>query len=134
MPSVHSSRGPLRVLVVEDDETNRKLLGLLLETLNAQTTFAEDGLAGVTAYRDRPFDVVLMDLKMPVMDGYEATRQIRALEASRRSRRTPVVVVSAHTRPVEITAAREAGADHHLGKPVHVPALLGAIQALTDTL
>ena len=134
MTSTDADRGRLRVLVVEDDETNRKVLGLMLEAVNAETTFAANGLEGVNAYRREPFDVVLMDLKMPVMDGYQAMREIRSAEASGRARRTPVVVVSAHTRPTEIEAALDAGADHHLGKPVNVPALLGAIEALTQPL
>src|SRR3712207_3290119 len=129
-----SSSESLRVLVVEDKPINRQVLGLILETMNARTTFAENGLEGVRAYQQEPFDVVLMDLRMPVMDGYQATREIRATEASRRSRRTPVIVVSAHTRPHEIDAAREAGADHHMGKPVNVPALMGAIQGATAPL
>ena len=129
-----SSRESLRVLVVEDKPINRQVLGLILETVNAKTTFAENGLEGVRAYEKDPFDVVLMDLRMPVMDGYEATREIRALEASRRKPRTPVIVVSAHTRPHEIQAAQEAGADHHMGKPVNVPALLGAIRGATEPL
>ena len=134
MNAAARSSESLRVLVVEDKPINRQVLGLILETVNAKTTFAENGLEGVRAYQQEPFDVVLMDLRMPVMDGYEATREIRATEASRRSRRTPVIVVSAHTRPHEIEAAREAGADHHMGKPVNVPALLGAIQGATDPL
>ena len=129
-----SSRESLRVLVVEDKPINRKVLGLILETVNAKTTFAENGLEGVRAYQQEPFDVVLMDLRMPVMDGYQATREIRAMEADRRAPRTPVIVVSAHTRPHEIEAARAAGADHHMGKPVNVPALLGAIQGATEPL
>ena len=124
----------LRVLVVEDKPINRQVLGLILETVNAKTTFAENGLEAVRAYQEAPFDVVLMDLRMPVMDGYQATREIRAMEASRRTARTPVIVVSAHTRPHEIEAARAAGADHHMGKPVNVPALLGAIQGATEPL
>ena len=120
----------LRVLVVEDSEINRQVLGLILETVQAKTTFAENGLEGVKAYEEAPFDVVLMDLQMPVMDGYTATRQIRALEASRRMPRTPVIVVSAHTRPTDIEESIAAGADHHLGKPVNVPALLGTIDGV----
>jgi len=134
MNTATSQSGSLRVLVVEDKPINRQVLGLILETVNARTTFAENGLEGVRAYQQEPFDVVLMDLRMPIMDGYEATREIRAVEATRRSPRTPVIVVSAHTRPHEIEAAREAGADHHMGKPVNVPALLGAIQGATDPL
>ena len=134
MSVVASPSESLRVLVVEDKPINRKVLGLILETMNAKTTFAENGLEAVRAYQQEPFDVVLMDLRMPVMDGYQATREIRAHEASRRATRTPVIVVSAHTRPHEIEAAREAGADHHMGKPVNVPALLGAIQGATAPL
>ena len=132
--NVASPSESLRVLVVEDKPINRQVLGLILETVNAKTTFAENGLEAVRAYQQEPFDVVLMDLRMPVMDGYQATRQIRATEASRRSRRTQVIVVSAHTRPHEIEEARAAGADHHMGKPVNVPALLGAIQGATAPL
>jgi CheY-like chemotaxis protein len=130
MTPVTQQSDPLRVLVVEDKPINRQVLGLILETVNARTTFAENGVEGVDAYRREPFDVVLMDLRMPIMDGYEATREIRAVEASRQAARTPVIVVSAHTRPHEIQAARQAGADLHLGKPVNVPALLGAIQGV----
>ena len=129
-----AERDPLRVLVVEDKPINRQVLGLILETVNARTTFAENGLEAVKAYDEAAFDVVLMDLRMPVMDGYQATREIRAMERSRRKPRTPVIVVSAHTRPHEVQAAREAGADHHMGKPVNVPALLGAIRGATDPL
>ena len=124
----------LRVLVVEDKPINRQVLGLILETSDARTTYAENGLEGVRAYEQERFDVVLMDLRMPVMDGYQATREIRAVEARRRGPRTPVIVVTAHNRPHEVEAARAAGADHHMAKPVNVPALLGAIQGATDLL
>ena len=133
MSSSQSASETLRVLIVEDSAINRQVLGLILETVNAKTTFAENGLEGVNAFKQASFDVVLMDLQMPVMDGYQATREIRALEASRQTRRTPVIVVSAHTRPVDIEASTAAGADHHLGKPVDVPILLGTIDAVLQT-
>ncbi|HEX8660597.1 MAG TPA: response regulator [Brevundimonas sp.] len=130
-----SGRSNLRVLVVEDDPNSRKVLVHALDAMKAELTLAENGAQAVDAFRKAPFDVVLMDLQMPVMDGYAATREIRAHESrGGGGGRTPILVVSAHTRPWEIEAAQSAGADHHLGKPINVPALLGTIEAVTTPL
>jgi two-component system, sensor histidine kinase len=118
---------PLRVLLVEDNEVNRKVIACILGMVNADLTWAENGLEGVNAFQRQSFDVVLMDLQMPVMDGYTATREIRAFESSRGQGRTPVIVVSANVRPEDMQASRAAGADRHLGKPVDVTALFAAI-------
>jgi two-component system, sensor histidine kinase len=134
MPPAESARAGLRVLVVEDDPNGRKVLMHALDVLKPELTMAVDGQQAVEAFARQPFDVVLMDLQLPVMDGYAATREIRAIEQRSGRARTPVVVVSAHTRPWEIEAAQGAGADHHLGKPLSVPALLGTIDALTTPL
>ena len=117
----------LHVLVVEDHPVNRQILTLMLERLPAQVSLAENGREGVEAFRTGAFDVVLMDLRMPLMDGYEAMRRIRALEADRGLARTPIIVISAHTRQSDLDQARAAGADHHLGKPVHIPTLLSTM-------
>jgi len=127
-------RAGLRVLIAEDDANSRKVLTAALERLRAELTLTENGREAVDAYQQQPFDVILMDLQMPVMDGYAATREIRALEGRRQSARTPIVVVSAHTRPWELEAAKGAGADYHLGKPLSVPALLGTIEAAVEPL
>jgi len=128
-------RSNLRVLVVEDDPNSRKVLVHALDAMKAELTLAENGEQALEAFRRRgPFDIVLMDLRMPVMDGYAATREMRAHESRSGGGRTPIVVVSAHTRPWEIEAARGAGADQHLGKPINVPVLLGAIEAMTTPL
>ena len=129
-----SGRSALRVLVVEDDPNSRKVLIHALDTMKAQLTLAENGQQAVEAFRQQPFDVVLMDLRMPVMDGYAATREMRAHESRSGAGRTPIVVVSAHSRPWEIEAAQGAGADYHLGKPLNVPALLGTIEAVVTPL
>jgi CheY-like chemotaxis protein len=115
---------PLRVLLVEDNETNRRLLASMLLGIDADLTAAENGLEGLEAFTREPFDVVLMDLQMPVMDGYTATRKIREHEAERRLRPTPVVVVSAHTRPRDIRESLAAGADVHVAKPIDLARLL----------
>ena len=119
---------PLRVLLVEDNEVNRKVISCILNMIQADLTWAENGLEGVNAFQRQDFDVVLMDLQMPVMDGYTATREIRAYEATRSQRRTPVIVVSANVRPEDMSASKAAGADDHLGKPVDISALFAAIQ------
>jgi CheY-like chemotaxis protein len=124
----------LRVLVVEDDPNGRKVLAHALDPLKPQLTLTENGRQAVEAFERQPFDVVLRGLQLPILDGYAATREIRAVEERSGRARTPVVVVSAHTRPWEIEAAQRAGADHHLGKPLSVPALLGTIDALTAPL
>ena len=121
-----SERG-LRVLMVEDNPINRRILTLVLERLPANVTTAENGLEAVDAFSGESFDVVLMDLQMPGMDGYEAMRRLRAIEAETGRARTPIIVVSAHTRPAEMAEAKLAGADHHLAKPVDIPALLATM-------
>ena len=120
----------LHVLVVEDHPVNRQILTLMLERLPARVTCADDGAQGVAAFEQQRFDVILMDLRMPLMDGYEAMRRIRALEAAQGLARTPIIVVSAHTAAGDLKTARDAGADHHLGKPVHIPTLLETMDAL----
>ena len=123
----------LHVLVVEDHPVNRQILTLMLERLPARVTCADDGAQGVAAFEAGSFDVILMDLRMPLMDGYEAMRRIRALEADRGLPRTPIIVISAHTAAKDLEEARDAGADHHLGKPVHIPSLLETMDAVMQT-
>ena len=124
-----SARG-LRVLLVEDNLVNQRIMGLMLERLPAMLTCAGNGEEGVDAFQLETFDVVLMDLKMPLMDGYEAMRRMRDLEALSGRAPTPIIVVSAHTRPAEIAQAKAAGADHHLGKPLDIPTLLRTMDAV----
>ena len=123
-----AQEAPLRVLLVEDNEVNRKVIACILNMIQADLTWAENGLEGVQAFQRQSFDVVLMDLQMPVMDGYTATREIRAYEGREGQRRTPVIVVSANVRPEDVSASKAAGADNHLGKPVDVTALFAAMQ------
>lgn len=116
-----------RVLVVDDDETNRLVLERVLNRLQPSIRFAVDGAEATEAFEQEAFDVVLMDLRMPRMDGFEAIRRMRALELDRGSSRTPILVVSAHSDPEHVAEARSAGADDHIGKPINVKRLLDAI-------
>ncbi len=123
---------PLRgasVLVADDNATNRRLLELILETVGARVTIVNDGLEAVEAFATSDFDMVLMDVQMPVMDGLEAIRRIRAFEQSRGGARTPINTLSAHAMPEHIQLALAAGADDHLTKPITSEALLEALAA-----
>jgi signal transduction histidine kinase/ActR/RegA family two-component response regulator len=118
---------PIRVLVVDDNATNRKVAELILEAMGADVACVENGREGVEAVERGAFDVVLMDLQMPVMDGLAATRAIRAREALQGLPATPVVVLSANVMREHIEASAAAGANGHLGKPIRADALIAAV-------
>ena len=120
-----------RILVVDDHPTNRKVMGLLLAQAGADSVMAVNGAEAVALFANERFDVVLMDVQMPVMDGLEATRRIRKLEAERGDAPTPVIMVTANARPEDARASEAVGADRHLAKPVN-PALL--FQALSEAM
>ena len=125
--------GALRVLLVEDQAANRKVIELLLARSGMTLAMAENGALGIKAWRAAPFDVVLMDLQMPVMDGLTAIRTIRGLErAEGQGRRTPIAVLSANAMEHHRREALEAGADLHIPKPVTAHALLEGIRTVVE--
>ncbi|MGZ6018496.1 MAG: response regulator [Phenylobacterium sp.] len=117
----------LRVLVADDNPTNRKVIELMLTAAGAQPTCVEDGAQALEAWRSAAYDVVLMDLRVPVMDGLSAIRAIREAEAGSGRARTPVIVLSANTSPQDLRESAAAGADDHIGKPIQADALLAAL-------
>ncbi len=117
----------LKVLVAEDNPTNRKVAELMLAAVGADTLCVENGKLAVEAVRDDDYDIALMDLQMPVMDGLEAIRTIRREEAASGRPRLPIVVVSANVAPEHLAASAAAGADAHVGKPIRAEELFGAI-------
>jgi PAS domain S-box-containing protein len=123
--------GAPRVLVADDHPTNRKVVELMLADV-ADIVSVENGLAAVEMYGLSPPDLVLMDMQMPVMDGLEAVRRIRALEVSMGAPRAPIIMLTANARPEHIRASREAGADVHLQKPITTAALFAAIGEAMD--
>ncbi|MBS0410573.1 MAG: response regulator [Proteobacteria bacterium] len=118
---------PLRVLLADDNPTNRKVVELMLDAVGADVVSVENGREAVEALKEGGFDVVLMDLQMPVMDGLEAIRVIRGAEASAGGPRLPIIVLSANTSEDDLAASEAAGADAHLGKPIRADALLSAM-------
>ena len=129
-PVSHDVEGPpLRVLAADDNPTNRKVLELMLGAAGAEVISVENGQQAVEAWRAGAFDVVLMDLRMPVMDGLDAIRAIRKAEAPGLPR-APIIVISANTSPDDLRASDAAGADRHIGKPIRAEALFDAISGV----
>ena len=123
---------PLRVLLAEDHPVNQKVVQYILEPLGCQLTVAGDGAQALAVLAHMPFDLVLMDMQMPVLDGLAATRALRALEAARdETQPVPVIMLSANALAEHRLEALNAGADRHLAKPITASALIGAIR---DTL
>jgi CheY-like chemotaxis protein len=127
-PEIDAGAGRFRVLVVDDNEINRQVLGLILDAAGIEHAEAEDGRIGLDAAMTGGFDAVLMDIQMPVMDGFEATRRIRAWEATAGRSRMPILIVSANGLQEHVDAGLAAGADGHLNKPVSPPELLAALE------
>ena len=117
-----AGRDSVRILLVEDNAANMRVTKALLEILECTVTLAYNGLAAVEEYRNGTFDLVLMDCQMPEMDGYEATRTIRHLEAVQ-GRRTPIVALTAHAMAGSRETSLESGMDDQLTKPLTMAAL-----------
>jgi two-component system, sensor histidine kinase RetS len=122
------------VLVVEDNATNRLVIGKLMNSWGATVHFAENGEEALGHYREHhaSIDVILMDCEMPVMDGYSAAVEIRALESMRQVRTTPIVALTAHALPEFRRRAEEVGMSQYVTKPIEKTMLLYAIQSALD--
>jgi len=117
----------LRLLVAEDNPMNRRVVELLLAQSGLQITFAENGKEAVEKFSTSRFDLVLMDLQMPIMGGLAAMRAIRAWERENGRPPTPMLAVSANATDEHVTEAKEAGADDHVAKPIVREVLFEAI-------
>lgn len=129
--SVPDSQNRLKVLVVDDAATNRQMVQEFLHTLGYDVVVANDGEQGVAAFQSDAPDIVIMDVMMPIMDGYEATRRIKALAGERW---TPVVFLSAMDGEEDLVAGLDAGGDDYLVKPVNFVVLDAKLRSLARTL
>lgn len=116
-----------RILLVEDNEMNRDMLSRRLERRGYQVALAVDGESGVEMARIEPPDLVLMDMSLPVLDGWEATRRLKSQPATRH---VPIIALTAHAMSSDRDKALEAGCDDYDTKPVELPRLLIKIEAL----
>ena len=124
------ARGTVRVLMADDHPVNRRVVEMILAQADVALTSVEDGAQAVQAIRDGDYDLILMDMQMPVMDGLTATREIRLHEAAMGLGRTPLVMLTANALPEHIAAAEDAGADLHLPKPFDAADLLNLVVSL----
>jgi CheY-like chemotaxis protein len=118
---------PLRILLVEDSLVNQKLATALLEKQGHTVEVATNGGEAVTACQTRAFDVVLMDVEMPIMDGLEATGHIREWEKASQSH-LPIVAMTAHARKGDRERCLEAGMDDYISKPIRAQQLLDTLE------
>ena len=119
-----------KILLVEDNEMNRDMLSRRLERKGFEVVIAVDGKAGVEMASSTSPDIILMDLSLPVMDGWEATRQIKANPATQG---IPVIALTAHAMSGDEVKAREAGCDDYDTKPVNLNRLLEKIGSLLSS-
>ncbi len=120
---------PLRILLAEDNPTNQKVVSLILGPLGADLTIVENGAQAIEAFRAATFDLVLMDMQMPVMDGLAATRALRVIESDERALpRTAIAMLSANAMAHHRDEALAAGADLHIAKPVTARELIEGVE------
>jgi CheY-like chemotaxis protein len=116
-----------RVLLAEDHPTNQKVVQLILESVGVELIIVENGMEALQALKAETFDVVLMDMQMPELDGLSATTLLRDHERETGKPRTPVIMLTANALDEHVAASHAAGADAHLSKPIRGQSLIEAI-------
>ena len=124
---------PLRVLAAEDNSVNQLVLRTLLQQAGVDPRIVSDGSEAVAAWREQAWDVVLMDVQMPVMDGLSATRAIREAERATGRRRTPILALTANAMAHQREEYLAAGMDGLVPKPIRIDDLFAEINALLDS-
>ncbi|MFI3158111.1 MAG: PAS domain S-box protein [Methylococcaceae bacterium] len=127
LSSEHNDYRSLHILLVEDNEDNRTLIGFYLNKTEHRIDIAENGEVAVEKFKADRYDLVLMDIQMPVLDGYSATAQIRAHELQHHLERTPILALTAYALKEEMEKCLKVGCDAHLTKPIKKDKLLAVI-------
>jgi signal transduction histidine kinase/CheY-like chemotaxis protein len=123
----HAEPSGLRLLAAEDNATNQQVLAAVMESLGIDIDIVPDGQEAVEAWRAHPYDLILMDIQMPVMDGIAAARAIRAAERNGGRARTPIVALTANALTHQVEEYLAAGMDGHVAKPIEIAKLYEAI-------
>ncbi len=131
-PSRMGTPAPMRILLVEDTEENRVLVHVYLKRTPWIIDDAENGLIALQRFTTGSYDLVLMDVQMPLMDGYTATREIRKWEMEKGRKPTPVIALTAHAFADEKQKSLDAGCTAHLTKPIDKKGLLAAIEQYAE--
>jgi CheY-like chemotaxis protein len=118
---------PVKILLVEDSADNQLLVQSYLKKSRCEVTVAENGKVAIDRYPRERFDIVFMDLQMPIMDGYTATKWIRTWEQENRRRPTPIIALTAYAMNEDVARALEAGCTAHITKPIKKATFLDAI-------
>ncbi len=126
--NIPEDQPPLNILLVEDSYDNRFLVQAFLKNTNYRIDTAVNGQVAVEKFLANVYDLILMDVQMPVMDGYTATREIRRLEQEEGRKHIPIIALTAHALKGDIEKSVQAGCDAHLTKPIRKPILLETIQ------
>ncbi|UTP40040.1 ATP-binding protein [Phenylobacterium sp. LH3H17] len=128
-----ADEGALRLLAAEDNPTNQQVLAAVMGSLGIEIDIVADGKLAFEAWRDGAYDLILMDIQMPVMDGIDSARAIRAAEAERGRPRTPIVALTANALSHQVEEYLAAGMDGHVAKPIEISKLYDAIsRALSE--
>ena len=120
---------PFRILLTEDNEVNVLMVEAMLADSGCALDVANNGEAALAKFRAERYDLILMDVQMPGIDGHQATRELRRIEATERRRPVPVVALTAHAFERDVQRSLEAGCNAHLTKPVSREDLLATISA-----
>ena len=131
-PANLESKQKLKILVAEDVEENRLLIKTYLKEDRYQITMAENGKQVVKEFKADDYDLVLMDIQMPEMDGYEATEEIRSWEEEQSRELTLIAALTAHSLAADVEKTLASGFDHHLSKPIKKEELLGFLENLSN--
>jgi signal transduction histidine kinase/ActR/RegA family two-component response regulator len=119
---------PIRILAAEDNQVNQLVLRTLLSQVGLEPTMVENGAEAIEAWKTHSWDVILMDIQMPVMDGVAATREIRRFEGAGHLHRTPIIAVTANAMSDQVAAYEAAGMDMVVPKPLDAAKLFEAIE------
>lgn len=120
-----------KILLVEDNEMNRDMLSRRLQRRGYQVVVALDGQSGLEMTQTEAPDLILMDMGLPVLDGWDATRRLKADAATRH---VPIIALTAHAMSSDREKALQAGCDDYASKPVELPLLLAKIEALLSAV